>query len=71
MIEYKSAFQLEALIADLAGFDENNVQVTKIGNTGDFRAGFVGTPAAVNVSRAKADVDSACNKLKTKYRLIR
>ena len=70
MPEYKNAYQLELLIADQSGFDPKNIQVMKVGNSGDFRATFVGTAPGVNQARAKSDVESACSRLKVKYRLI-
>jgi hypothetical protein len=45
MTEYRNAYQLEALIADMAGFNPNNVQVTRVGVSGDFRCEFVGAVA--------------------------
>ncbi len=70
MIEYRNAYQLEALIADLAGFDPKNIQVTKVGVSGDFRCDFVGAVGGVSSSRAKADVEAACSRFRAKYRLI-
>ena len=69
MIQYRSAYQLEILISESAGFDATHIQVLPIGATGDFRAEFVGTVAAVSLSRAKRDVEVACAQLKAKYRL--
>jgi hypothetical protein len=69
MAEYKTAFHLEAMVAEIAGFDPKNIHVTRVGKSGDFGADFVGTVAAVNTSRAKHDVDVACNSLKARFRL--
>jgi hypothetical protein len=43
--------------------------VLPVGTAGDFRVEFVGTVAAVSLSRAKRDVEAACAQLKSKYRL--
>ena len=69
MIEHRSAYQLEILISELAGFDATHIQVLPVGAAGDFRVEFVGTVAAVSPSRARRDVESACMQLKAKYRL--
>ena len=69
MIEYRSAFQLEAMIAEMAGFDPRNVQVTRVGHSGDFHADFVGKVAAVDTSRARHDIDAACTELRIRFRL--
>ena len=70
MTEYRNAYQLEAIIADMAGFDPQNIQVTKVGVGGDFRCDFVGTVGGVSSSRAKSDVEAACIRMREKYRLI-
>jgi hypothetical protein len=69
MIQYRSAFELKVLIGELAGFDVKNIQVLPIGTAGDFRVEFMGTVAAISLSRAKRDLDTACAQLKAKYRL--
>jgi len=69
MADYKSAYQLEEMIADLAGFDKSHVLVMAVGDRGDFRAEFLGGIPAVNPSRARSDVDAACQRLKTTFRL--
>ena len=67
--EHKSAFQLEQMIAELTGFDAKIIDVTKVGNSGDFSATLIGTVAAVSKSRAQSDVDAACRQLKLKFKL--
>jgi hypothetical protein len=69
MTDYKSAYQLEGMIAELAGFDSAYVLVTAVGDHGDFRAEFIGKVAAVMSSRARTDVDAACRKVKANFRL--
>jgi hypothetical protein len=69
MVEFKTTYQLEAMVAEIAGFDPKNVQVSRAGNKGDWRANFVGTVAAVTASRAQHDVEAACSKLKAQYLL--
>ena len=70
-MEFRTARQLELLIASAAGFDEKHVQVIPVGNAGDFRAEFVGSVAAVSSSRARSDVERACRSIKEKYLLRR
>jgi hypothetical protein len=67
--EFKTAFQLEEMIADLAGFNATSIHVSKVGNAGDFRATMVGTVAAVSASRAQSDIDAISAKLRLKFRL--
>lgn len=69
MVEWKTAYQLEILIAELAGFDSRNIQVTPVGSNGDFRVEFVGTAAGVSASRAKVDVKTAITTMRARYRL--
>lgn len=69
MAEYKTAYQLERLIAETAGFDPKNIQVTRVGNKGDWCADFVGKVAGVTESRAKHDVEAACNQIRAHFRL--
>lgn len=69
MADYKTALQLEALIAEKAGFDPKNIQVSRIGHAGDFKAEFVGAAAAVSASRARNDVMRVCDELRKTTRL--
>lgn len=69
MIEYKTAFQLEQMIADLAGLSTENVQVTRAGTGGDFQATMVGTAGGVSRSRAQSDITRVCATLKLTYKL--
>jgi len=69
MADFKSAYQLEAMIADLAGFDTTHILVMAVGEHGDFRAEFLGRVAAANSSRARSDVDAACRQVKANFRL--
>lgn len=68
MADFKSAYQLEEMIADIAGFDTTHVLVMAVGDRGDFRAEFLGQVAA-NSSRARSDVDAACRQVKASFRL--
>ena len=67
--EYKTAFQLEQIIADFTGLYVTAIHVTKVGNSGDFNATVVGTVAFVNASRAKSDIEVACRQLKQRFKL--
>jgi hypothetical protein len=69
VIEYRTAFQLEQLIADLAGLGTENVQVTKVGNGGGFKATMVGSAGGVSRSRAQSDITRVSTALNLKYRL--
>jgi hypothetical protein len=69
MVEYKTAFQLEEMIADLAGLDTKNIQVTSLGKAGNFYATMIGTVSGVNRFRAQSDIDAACARLKANYKL--
>ena len=69
MADYRSAYQLEGMIAELAGFDSAHILVTAIGEHGDFRAEFIGKVTAVTPSRARTDVDAACRQVKANFRL--
>ena len=69
MADYKSAYQLEGMIAELAGFDSTHVLVTAVGEHGDFRAAFIGKVAAVTPSRARTEVDAACRQVKANFKL--
>jgi hypothetical protein len=68
MDEYKSAYQLEEMIADLAGFDHTHVLVMAVGDHGDFRAEFIGRAAAASPSRARS-VDASCRQVKARFKL--
>jgi hypothetical protein len=67
--ENKTAFQLEEMIADLTGFNARAIDVTKVGNSGEFNASIVGSVAAVSKARAHADVEAACRQLNLKFKL--
>ena len=69
MADYRSAYQLEGMIAELAGFDSTHVLMTAVGDHGDFRAEFIGKVAAVTPSNAGNDVDATCRQVKTNFRL--
>ncbi|MBR1154612.1 hypothetical protein [Bradyrhizobium sp. JYMT SZCCT0428] len=68
-LEAKTAFQLQQMIGELAGFDPDNIDVVKLGNEGSFRAVLIGTVGAVSKSRAQADIETACRQLRLKFRL--
>lgn len=69
MTDYKSAYQLEQMIAELAGFDGTHVLVTAVGEHGDFRAEFIGKTATVILPRARVDLDAACHQVRANFRL--
>jgi hypothetical protein len=68
-LEFKSEYQLQTLVAELAGFDPSCIDIERIGNEGDFKATFVGSAGAVGLTRAKADVENVCSQLRLKFRL--
>jgi hypothetical protein len=68
-LESKTAFQLEEMIADLAGFAATAIDVVKVGNNGDFSATLIGTAASVSKSRAQSDIEVVCRQLRLKFKL--
>jgi hypothetical protein len=68
-VEYRSAYQLQAMIAELAGVAPSTIDVEKVGNAGDFKASFVGSSAGVNQAKAKMDIDNICRQLRLTFKL--
>jgi len=68
-LETKTAFQLQQMIGEMAGFHPDNIDVVKLGNDGGFRAVLIGTVGAVSKSRAQSDIENACRQLRLEYRL--
>lgn len=68
-IQSKTAFQLQQMIAEMAGFHPDNIDVMKLDSDGAFRAVLIGTVAAVSKSKAQSDIENACRQLRLKYRL--
>ena len=68
-LESTTSYQLEEMIAELAGFSATSIDVVKVGNSGDFHATVIGTVAAVSPSRAQSDVEAICRQLRLKFKL--
>jgi hypothetical protein len=68
-LESKTAFQLQQMSGEMAGFDPNGIDVVKLGNDGSFRAILIGAVGAVSKSRAQSDIENVCRQLRLKYRL--
>ncbi len=55
-LESKTAFQLQHMIAEMAGFHPDNIDVVKLGNDGGFRGVLIGTVGAVSKSKCMPSI---------------
>jgi hypothetical protein len=67
--ESKTAFQLQQMIGEMAGFDPDSIDVVKQGDDGGFRAVLIGAVGAFSKSSAQSDIENICRQLRLKYRL--
>jgi hypothetical protein len=65
----KTAFELEKIVAELAGFDQQIIIVSKVGHDGDFTATVTSRTAWLTKATAQSEVDKVCAKLKATHRL--
>jgi hypothetical protein len=65
----KTALELEKIVADFLGFDQNVIMVERIDDKGGFRAIVTGPTAWLTKASAQLEVDKTCAKLKSTYML--
>jgi hypothetical protein len=67
--EPKSALELEKLLANFLGFDQDVIVIEKHGSDGNFRAIVTGRTAWLSEAAAQTEADKAGAKLNLTYRL--